>query len=600
MSVAELSWGEIRSRAAAFAAEWAGETYEKGESQTFWSKLLEVYGIDRRRVGGVFELSTKKLSGERGFVDLFWPGKLIVEQKSAGRNLDDAAKQANDYLLAMPEADLPEAIVVCDFATFRVYNLITRETVEFGLANLPRHVQVLGFLVGETSKHVAEEDPVNRRAAEAMATLHNSLEANRFTGRDLELLLVRLVFCLFADDALIFEPGIFQEYVKRRTNVDGTDLGSRLVRLFGVLNTPVEDRQPTLEEELRAFPYVNGGLFAEPIGFPDFTAKMRWDLLATCGLNWSGVSPAIFGSMFQGVMDAAERRNLGAHYTSERNILRVIKPLFLDDLYAELDRVRSNRKELARFHEKLAGLNFLDPACGCGNFLVITYRELLRVDVDQMHGVEIEAFPALVAQTALWLTDHQMNLEASAMLGQTYTRLPLAASANVVRGNALTLDWEEVAAPERLTYILGNPPFNGSRTMSAGQKAELRAVAAGIREAGFLDFVTGWYLKAVRYIERNPAIRVAFVSTNSITQGEQVGILWDELLAKGAKIHFGHRTFKWSNEGRGVAAVYCVIVGWGLRTTRRRSSTTTRTSGVSQSPSRPSTSTHTWPMHRTS
>ena len=490
----------------------------------------------------------------------------------------------------MPDHDLPQAIVVSDFATFRVYTVTTRETVDFTLADFPKHVRTFGFLIDDSSRHLAEEDPVNRNAAEGLARLHNRLEANRYTGRDLEVLLVRLMFCMFADDAHIFERNIFSDYLRRRTNVDGSDLGPRLIRLFEVLNTPVAERQTTLDEDLRDFPYINGALFAGAMRMPDFTSAMRLELLDAARLDWSSISPAIFGSMFQGVMDETERRNLGAHYTSERNILRVIKPLFLDDLYAEFDRVRHNPRQLDAFHKKLATLNFLDPACGCGNFLVITYRELrrlehkvvaikqrgqtaldlrdlLHVNVDQMHGIEIEEFPALIAQTALWLTDHQMNLEATRDLGQAYVRLPLTASANIQNVNALTTDWAGVVLPEKLNYILGNPPFVGSRMMDKTQKTDLVKVAAGIREAGFLDFVAGWYLKAAEYIRAAPAIRVAFVSTNSISQGEQVGILWDPLLQQEIHIHFAHRTFKWSNEARGVAAVFCVVVGFGLEAT---------------------------------
>lgn len=358
--------------------------------------------------------------------------------------------------------------------------------------------------------------------------------------------------------------------------------------IFEVLNTPEEDRQVTIDQDLQAFPYINGGLFERTLRTPSCNSVMRRELLAAASLNWSAVSPAIFGSMFQGVMDETQRRNLGAHYTSERNILRVIKPLFLDDLYMEYARARLRKTTLEAFHKKLSTLNFLDPACGCGNFLVITYRELrrlehkvvqdlfkeqrlidvssmLRVNVNQMHGIEIEEFPSRIAQTALWLTDHQMNMEASALLGQHYVRLPLTASANIVNVNALTTDWEDVVPAEKLSYILGNPPFNGSRMMSREQKSDLLSVTRGMNEEGFLDLVCGWYLKAVAYIQHNHDIRVALVSTNSITQGEQASILWQRLLNDGVHINFGHRTFKWLNEAKGVAAVYCVVVGFSLR-----------------------------------
>jgi len=494
----------------------------------------------------------------------------------------------------MPDHDLPQAIVVSDFATFQLIDTRTNDSFSFPLADLPKHVRRFAFLVDDTSRAYPEEDPVNRTAAENMAKLHNQLEANRYTGRDLELLLVRLVFCLFADDAQIFERNLFANYLRNRTQPDGSDLGPRLGKIFEILNTPRDDRQTTLDQDLQAFPYINGGLFEHTIRMPDFTSDMRRDLLTATILDWSKVSPAIFGSMFQGVMDATLRRNLGAHYTSEKNILRVIMPLFLDDLYVDFARVRDSPRELRRFHDKLARLQFLDPACGSGNFLVITYRELrrlehkvvqvqtrgqkslfdvrelLRVNVDQMHGIEIEEFPSLVAQTALWLTDHQMNLEASRMLGQHYVRLPLTASANIVHANALTTDWADVIAPDRLDFILGNPPFVGANWMTPAMRGELESQFPGVRSAGLLDYVSAWYSKALGIMRQNPAIETALVSTNSITQGEQVGVLWKYLTEHGIVINFAHRTFRWSNDARGIAAVHCVIVGFSLADNRNK------------------------------
>ncbi len=583
-----LSWNEIQNRAVEFASRWQGETYEKGESQTFWSEFLTVFGVDRRRHGAFFEYAIKKTGGKQGFIDLFWPGKLLAEQKSAGRDLAAAQTQAYDYLPAMPDHDLPQAIVVCDFATFQVLNLDTRQTASFTLEELPQRVRTFAFLIEDTNKFIAEEDPVNRVAAENMAKLHNQLAATGYSGHDLEMLLVRLVFCMFADDALIFERDIFKRFIDSRTRPDGSDFGPWLGQIFQVLNTPEHLRQTTLDDDLKAFPYINGGLFAGQISLPSFNAEMRRAVQTAGLLDWSKVSPAIFGSMFQGVMDAEQRRNLGAHYTSERNIMRLIQPLFLDDLYAEFERVRHNRSNLRKFHDRLATLNFLDPACGCGNFLVVTYRELrklehrvvqellkgqqvldvrqmLHVNVDQMHGIDIEEFPSLIAQTALWLTDHQMNREASAVLGQHYVRLPLTASANVVHTNALTTDWAEIVAPERLSYILGNPPFIGSKMMTSTMRDQLLGLFEGVRGAGVLDFVSAWYAKSLEVLHRNPDIQCALVSTNSITQGEQVGVLWKHLSERGSIINFAHRTFKWSNDARGVAAVYCVIIGFGVK-----------------------------------
>lgn len=579
-----ISWNEIETRATAFAAKWAGETYERGESQSFWSDFLDIFGIDRRRQGAYFEYAIKKLNGKQGFIDLFWPGRLLAEQKSAGRDLTRASVQALDYIATMPDHDLPRFVVVSDFATFDVLELATGKRGSFPLERLPERVRTFGFLIEETGQTLAEEDPVNRQAAEGMARLHNQLRDSHYRGHDLELVLVRIMFCLFADDARIFERGVFERFIRTRTSPDGSDLGPRLTQLFEVLDTPEAERQTTLDQDLQGFPYINGGLFADALRTPSCTSLMRRELLDAAKLNWSGVSPAIFGSMFQGVMDEEQRRNLGAHYTSERNILRVIKPLFLDDLYADYAKARVSRPRLEAFHRRLATINVLDPACGCGNFLVITYRELrrlehkviqdlvqgqqiidipslIRVNVNQLHGIEIEEFPSRIAQTALWLTDHQMNLEASAQLGLQYVRLPLTTSANIVHGNALTTDWTQVVNPNTLTYILGNPPFLGHHLQSSTQKNEQRQVLKTIQAAGVLDFVSSWYYKALEYVA-GTRIQVAFVSTNSITQGEQASILWEQLLFMGARINFAHRTFKWTNDARGIAAVYCVVIGF--------------------------------------
>nr|WP_206673334.1 DNA methyltransferase [Tepidiphilus baoligensis] len=402
------------------------------------------------------------------------------------------------------------------------------------------------------------------------------------------MLLVRLLFCLFAEDTGIFQPAsAFRLWLEERTAPDGSDLGPQLAQLFQVLNTPEDKRAKTLDEQLAAFPYVNGRLFAETLPIASFDTKMRDALLECCGLDWSAISPAIFGALFQSIMDERARRNLGAHYTSEENILKLIKPLFLDALWDEFERVKGNRNKLFEFHKKLRTLTFFDPACGCGNFLVIAYRELrklelevlraghasgqqfidihqlIRIDVDQFYGIEIEEFPAQIAQVALWLIDHQMNLRVSEEFGLYFARIPLRTSPHIHCANALRLDWNDVLPAERASYVLGNPPFVGAKLMDNAQRADAAAIFAGIANAGLLDYVAAWYVKAARYGAANPAIRCAFVSTNSITQGEQVGVLWGWLLAQGIHIHFTHRTFQWSNEARGVAAVHCVIIGFG-------------------------------------
>lgn len=597
--MASLSWNEIQDRAVEFSSKWAGETYEKGESQSFWSDFLAIYGIDRRRHGAFFEYAIKKGSGSQGFIDMFWPGKLLAEQKSGGRDLSKAGIQAYEYLETMPDHDLPIGIVVSDFTAFEYIDLTTRTKTSFQLDDLPKHVKLFGFLIDQTSQNIAEQDPVNRKAAESMAKLHNQLRDDNYTGHDLEVLLVRLVFCMFSDDAGIFDQRALHDYLVQRTSDDGSDLGPRLMQVFQALNTPPEDRQSSLDEAVASLPYVNGGLFAEPIRTPYFTSSMRSDMLAAMNLDWSKVSPAIFGSMFQGVMDEQQRRNLGAHYTSEKNILRVIKPLFLDDLYDEYAAAlkagpRKKYGELRNLQDKIAGLKFLDPACGSGNFLIIAYRELrrlehkivaqlakdpdqqdmfasagqgvgsLKVNVDQMYGIEIEEFPSLIAQSALWLTDHQMNMEYSRESGKSFKRLPLTHSATIVNVNALSIDWRDVVSVYDLSYILGNPPFLGQTYQSKQQKQEVAEVLSGIKKTGVLDYVSAWYGKAADMMKQNVKIQAALVSTNSITQGEQVSVLWKHLLDRHISINFAHRTFRWTNDAKGVAAVHCVIIGFAI------------------------------------
>ena len=580
-----LSWNEIKDRALAFSREWADEASEDAEAKSFWDGFFEVFGVPRRRVGS-FERRVKKQDGKDGFIDLLWKGVLLVEHKSRGRDLDRAHAQARDYFAGLTDAELPKYLLVSDFARFRLYDLETGEPpVEFALRDLHKQVRNFGFIAGYQARSFKDEDPVNVQAAERMGRLHDALKGAGFDGHALEVLLVRLLFCLFADDTGIFPRHAFSEFVAQRTGVDGSDLGPRLGQLFQTLNTPNDKRQTTLDAQLAEFPYVNGKLFDEALPLADFNAAMRQQLLDAAALDWSRISPAIFGSMFQSVMDAKARRNLGAHYTSEKNILKLIGPLFLDGLKAELEKIGTHEAKLREFHARLASLRFLDPACGCGNFLVIAYRELrlvelevlrrlyatqgsvftrvgdhVLVDVDQFYGIEIEEFPAQIAQLALWLMDHQMNLLVAERFGEYFARLPLVKSPTIVHGNALRIDWNSVVPKERLSFILGNPPFIGSKLMSDGQRIDLLAVAGPLKGAGVLDFVCAWHLKATAYAE-GAGIGIAFVSTNSICQGEQVGILWGELLARGWSIAFAHRTFRWNNEARGVAAVHCIIVG---------------------------------------
>jgi hypothetical protein len=495
-------------------------------------------------------------------------------------------QQAKDYFPGLKEHELPKYILVSDFQKFKLYDLDTNITTEFLLKDFINQVHLFGFIAGYEKRTYKDEDPVNIQAAELMGKLHDKLEAVGYRGHDLEVYLVRLLFCLFADDTGIFDKGIFWEYIDLHTKSDGSDLAMHIASIFHTLNTPPEKRLTNLDTNLAQFPYVNGKLFAEVLQPAAFDSKMREMFLEACGFDWGKISPAIFGSMFQAVMNPTERRNLGAHYTSEKNIQKLIKPLFLDDLYLELEKVKSNRGKLQELHQKIANLYFLDPACGCGNFLIITYRELrdleikilqalnkngqqfiniqdiIKVNVDQFAGIEYDEFAVRVAEVAMWLIDHQMNIQVSHEFGQYFFRVPLTKSAKIVHGNSLRIDWETVVDKEKLSFILGNPPFVGAMIMNAQQRNDIDHVFHGEKGIGVLDYVCAWYIKAAKIIE-NSQIKVGFVSTNSISQGEQVAILWNILFNKyKIKIHFAHRTFKWSNEAKGNAAVHCVIIGF--------------------------------------
>jgi hypothetical protein len=580
-----LSWNEIKSRAIAFSQEWEHETSEDAEAKSFWDGFFNVFGISRRRVA-TFEQSVKKADNKQGFIDLLWKGVILVEHKSRGKSLDKAMQQAKDYFPGLKEHELPKYILVSDFQKFKLYDLDTNITTEFILKDFINQVHLFGFIAGYEKRTYKDEDPVNIQAAELMGKLHDKLEAVGYRGHDLEVYLVRLLFCLFADDTGIFDKGIFWEYIDLHTKSDGSDLAMHIASIFHTLNTPPEKRLTNLDTNLAQFPYVNGKLFEEVLQPAAFDSKMREMFLEACGFDWGKISPAIFGSMFQAVMNPTERRNLGAHYTSEKNIQKLIKPLFLDDLYLELEKVKSNRGKLQELHQKIANLYFLDPACGCGNFLIITYRELrnleikilqalnkngqqfiniqdiIKVNVDQFAGIEYDEFAVRVAEVAMWLIDHQMNIQVSHEFGQYFFRVPLTKSAKIVHGNSLRIDWETVVDKEKLSFILGNPPFVGAMIMNAQQRNDIDHVFHGEKGIGVLDYVCAWYIKAAKIIE-NSQIKVGFVSTNSISQGEQVAILWNILFNKyKIKIHFAHRTFKWNNEAKGNAAVHCVIIGF--------------------------------------
>jgi len=578
-----LSWNEIKDRALRFSKEWEGERRERAEKDTFWNQFFHVFGISRRRVA-TFEAPVKKLNNNYGFIDLFWKGKLLVEHKSGGEDLGKAYTQALDYFTGLKEHELPKYVLVSDFARFKLYDLDDGTEHEFLLSELIDQVHLFGFIAGWEKRTFKEEDPVNIEAAELMGKLHDRLAQTGYTGHDLEVYLVRLLFCLFADDTGIFERGIFEEYIRTVTKEDGSDLSYHIAQLFQTLDTPQDERLSNLDESIAQFPYVNGQLFEENVRIASFDSEMRDMFLDACTLDWGEISPAIFGSMFQAAMNPKERRNLGAHYTSEKNILKVIKPLFLDDLWADFEKAKRSPKKLRELHQRIGELCFLDPACGSGNFLIITYRELrqleleilrllnkdgqmildirelLKVSINQFYGIEYEEFASKVAEVGMWLVEHQMNEVFSLEFGQNVINLPLADSANIVHGNALRIEWEEVVSKEKLSYIIGNPPFIGKNFQTKAQKEDIQRIynAKGVASA---DYVTCWFIKAAEIMQNN-TIETALVSTNSITQGEQVSILWKQLFNKyKIKINFCHKTFKWQNEASRNAAVHVVIMG---------------------------------------
>ncbi len=643
-----LSWNEIKERALIFSKEWADTSNEEADAKPFLVEFFNVFGISSKRVYS-FEHRVKKLDEKDGYIDLLWKGTILVEMKSRGKNLDRAFQQAKDYLHGLKQHELPKYILISDFENFRLYDLEEKsehgmEAATFKLNDIVNNVHHFSYLLGYQKKVYKEQDPANIKAAELMGKLHDRLEEIGYTGHPLEVYLVRILFLMFAEDTTIFNKQQFQDFIVQRTAEDGSDLAAKLQELFQVLNTPKENRFKNLDEQLADFPYVNGKLFEEILPTASFDSKMRLALLDCCYLDWSQISPAIFGSMFQSVMNPQERRNLGAHYTSETNILKLIKPLFLDDLYQEFESIKDNKNKLSEFHKKLSTLKFLDPACGCGNFLIITYRELrlleleilrslyksgqgfldvrelIWLDVDMMYGIEYEEFPARIAEVAMWLIDHQMNMQISNEFGQYFARLPLKKAAKIVFGDALEVNWQsllnplntnniyaehaniikivsepqipygtvnvfsktstpktieeiEQEIPNEIKYdfILGNPPFIGSKIMSQPQRDSVVKEFDYIQNAGVLDYVTAWYIKAAKYIQGTKT-KVAFVSTNSIVQGEQTSILWGQMLNRyKIKIHFAHRTFKWSNEAKGNAAVYCVIIGFASHDTNNKS-----------------------------
>ena len=590
-----LSWEEITANAIAFSNRWKDARSEKSEAQSFVSAFLRVFGIEDPAAVGRFENPAKRGSND-GWMDYFCPNRIAIEMKSKGKDLTKAYQQLRDYVFSQPSDDMPELLMVSDFETIILYRRTTGTKKQFKTKDLRANVRHFAEIAGyETKREIVEQYELNLKAAEKMAMLHDALKSHGYDGHELEVYLVRLLFCMFAEDTGIFPQNFFLDYVEN-SEKDGSNLSQRLGKLFEVLNMTDEKRskRTLLSSDLREFQYINGGLFHESLDTADFDAKMRLTLIECCNFNWAGISPAIFGAMFQGVMDKKLRREIGAHYTSEENILKLLKPLFLDELWADFEKVKTSERSLDEFHDRIASLKFLDPACGCGNFLIIAYRELrkleleilkmkhgrtrqkrldvsllLKVNIEQFYGIEIEDFPCEIARVGMWLTDHQMNLQVSDHFGQYFARLPLNQSATIVHGNALRFHWENIVPKEELSYIIGNPPYVGYSNQSKEQKTDILSIyldsnGKPLKTAGKIDYVSAWFYTTAKLLA-GTRIRAAFVSTNSITQGEQVAAVWKPLFEMfDTHIDFAYRTFKWSNEAKSKAAVHCVIVGFSV------------------------------------
>lgn len=606
-----------------FAAYWKDKGYEKGESQPFWLSLLrDVYGVEHPEQFIQFEEQVHL--DHTSFIDGTIPAThVLIEQKGLGKDLNKPIKQsdgallnpfeqAKRYILELPVSQHPRWVVTCNFSTFYVYDMERPrgESEIIELANLEKEYYRLQFLVDAGNEHLKREMEVSIAAGEIVGLLYDAFykqyanPESEHSLKSLNKLCVRLVFCLYAEDAGIFgHHGMFHDYLK---GFDTRGLRKGLVDLFRVLDTKLQDRDPYLKDdnpELAAFPYVNGGLFSdENIEIPPFTDEIRNLLLekASENFNWSEISPTIFGAVFESTLNPETRRSGGMHYTSIENIHKVIDPLFLDELKAELDEICANPVERTRtaklrvFQRKLASLTFLDPACGSGNFLTETYLSLRRlenkilvklshgqvtmysasespiqVSISQFYGIEINDFAVTVAKTALWIAESQMMKETEKILLVPLEFLPLKTNAFIVEGNALRVDWESVVPKSKLNYIMGNPPFVGYSLQSKEQKSDILSIYVDekgkpYKTAGKIDYVAGWYYKAAKLMQNTP-IRTAFVSTNSITQGEQVAGVWKPLFEQfGIHIDFAYQTFRWDSEASAKAHVHCVIVGFSV------------------------------------
>ena len=604
--------------AAEFAKRWEGRGYEKGDSQVFWMELLtEVFGVTN--ISGFIRYEEQVKVDKTNFIDgHILSTKVLIEQKSLGKDLrkgilqSDGSilnpyQQAKRYVASLKLSEHPRWVVTCNFSEFLVYDMEqpNAEPEQILLKNLGKEYYRLQFLVNEKSEHIKKEERVSIEAGEIVANIYDALKEqygddSPQTQRWLNILCVRLVFCFYAEDAGIFSHDQFCNYL---AGYDAKNLRNALLLLFDVLKTPEDKRNRYLMDDLKAFPYTNGGLFEEDIEIPQFTERIRDIIInhASQDFDWSEISPTIFGAVFESTLNPETRRSGGMHYTSIENIHKVIDPLFLNDLRQELDTIleekveRQRNRKLEAYQDKLASLTFFDPACGSGNFLTETFLSLrrleneviremyhgqgmfgeflnpIKVNINQFYGIEINDFAVTVATTALWISEAQMLRETESIIRHDIDFLPLKNYSNITEGNALRIDWASVVPVEKLRYIIGNPPFVGARLMSDDQKKDVISIfGAKWKNVGNMDYVCCWYKKASDLMKQNPTARTALVSTNSICQGEQVANLWKPLFDEGLQIDFAHRTFRWDSEASLKAHVHCVIVGFSYAPVRDR------------------------------
>ena len=582
-----LSNDEMKYRADNFIKKHKSDKSEKSQAQSYWKDFFDIFGVDANQIGEFEFPVVRESTGKPGFIDYYWRDKLIIEHKSLGKDLDKAFEQAIDYYNSLPKKhNKPKYIIVSDFKNIRLVDFEKNfHTEEITIEELSKNIQTFQFIYSDGIKTTFKQEELNIKASEIIAQLHDVLEEDNYTGHYLEVFLIRIIFCLYAEDTGIFKPNQFYEYINR---FNDDDLGEKIQKLFSTLNLPENKRQNSLPEYLKAFPYVNGRLFEERISPPNFTEKMKEALIKTCEFDWSEISPAIFGSIVQNTMDEQLRREFGAHFTSETNVKKVINSLFMDELWDEFNKNKSNPKKLEELHDKIGRIKVMDPACGSGNFLIVSYRELrlleyeilktlrdegqsslthyfagdiTKIKIKNFYGIEIEEFTSKIAQVAMWIVEHQMNQKYKRKFNIDQADLPLKSSLNIHNTNALQIDWKEILEPTEDVYLLGNPPFTGKKFQTKEQKEDIKSVFEGYKNIKELDYVTCWYKKAADYI-KNSTIKVSFVSTNSICQGEQCPVLWNILLNDyKLYINFAHTSFKWGNEVKKKAGVFVIIIG---------------------------------------